>query len=223
MKFIMSLLAVAALSLVTSAFAQEESPAATPADSPAENPSTTIEEKPSTTISAEEPKAQKKEEKAALKKEEPATQKEQSAASKKAAAVTTAAPAPGKKMSTNAALKDMENRFAMAIGKHDAASIDAMVAEDYVGVTSKNKMESRRSMMSQLKGDKDTYTSNKNEKLDVRAFGKDVAVVVGMYREKGTGKDGKAFDRNFRFTDTWMSRNGKWQLIASQVALVAGK
>jgi ketosteroid isomerase-like protein len=54
-------------------------------------------------------------------------------------------------------------------------------------------------------------------------FGKDVAVVVGTAREKGTGKDGKTFDRTYRFTDTWMNRNGKWQCIASQVALVASK
>lgn len=217
MKFIMSLLAVIALSFVTSAFAQEEEPSATPAENPAENSSATVEEKPSTTISAE-PSSQKKEEPAAQKKEESAAPKK-----KEAVATTAAAPASAKKMSAEASLKDMENRFAMALGKHDAASIDPMVADDYVGVTSKGKTENRRSMMSQIKGDKDTYTSNKNEKLDVHMFGKDVGVVVGTYREKGTGKDGKAFDRGYRYTDTWMNRGGKWQLIASQVMLMAGK
>jgi Domain of unknown function (DUF4440) len=47
-----------------------------------------------------------------------------------------------------------------------------------------------------------------------------VAVVVGTYREKGTSKDGTAFDRTFRFTDTWMERNGKWQCIAGQAMIV---
>src|SRR5450631_4201004 len=125
MKFIMSLLAVTALSFVTSAFAQEESPSATPA----ENPSTTVEEKPSTTIS-EEPNAQKKEEPAAQKKEQPAAQK-------KVTNVTTAAPASGKKMSPDAALRDMENKWEDAIGKHDAVTVEAMVADDFVGVSSK--------------------------------------------------------------------------------------
>jgi hypothetical protein len=47
-------------------------------------------------------------------------------------------------------------------------------------------------------------------------YGSGVAVVVGMANEKGSGKDGKAFDRTYRFTDTWMDRGGNWQCIASQ-------
>jgi ketosteroid isomerase-like protein len=214
MKFIMSLFAVTALSFVTSAFAQEESPSPTPA----ENPSTTIEEKPSTTISPEEPKSQKKEEPAAQKKETPP-------APKKVAVTTTAAPASGKKMSPDAALRDMENKWEGAIGKHDAATVEAMVADDFVGVSSKPgaKVQNRRAMLADMKSDKDTYTSTKNEKLDVRMFGSGVAVVVGTAREKGTGKDGKALDRAYRFTDTWVDRNGKWQCVASQAALVTGR
>lgn len=221
MKFIMSLLAVTALSFVTSAFAQEESPSATPE----ENSSTTVEEKPSTTIS-EEPKAQKKEETAAQKKEELAAQKKaQPAAQKKEVMATAVASAPGKKMSPDAALRDMENRWEGAIGKHDAATVEAMVADDFVGVSSKPgaKVQNRRAMLANMKTDKDTYTSTKNEKLDVRMFGNGFAVVVGTAREKGTGKDGKAFDRSYRFTDTWVDRAGKWQCVASQASLVSGK
>jgi ketosteroid isomerase-like protein len=212
MKFIMSLLAITALSFVTSAFAQEESPSATPP----ENPSTTIEEKPSTTI--EEPKAQKKEEPVAQKKEAPTAQK-------KEAVATTAAPASGKKMSPDAALRDMENKWEGAYAKHDFATVETMVADDFVGVSSKPgaKVQNRRAMLSDMKADKDTYTSTKNEKLDVRMFGNGFAVVVGTAREKGTGKDGKAFDRAYRFTDTWVDRNGKWQCVASQASLVSGK
>jgi ketosteroid isomerase-like protein len=212
MKFIMSLLAVTALSFVTSAFAQEESPSATPA----ENPPTTVEEKPSTTI--EEPNAQKKEEPAAQKKETPTAQKKEVVA-------TTAAPASGKKMSTDAALRDMENKWEGAFAKHDVATVEPMLADDFVGVSSKPgaKVQNRRAMLADMKADKDTYTSTKNEKLDVRMFGNGVAVVVGTAREKGTGKDGKAFDRTYRFTDTWVDRAGKWQCVASQAALVSAK
>src|ERR1022692_3177210 len=80
-----------------------------------------------------------------------------------------------------------------------------------------------RAMLADMKADKDTYTSTKNEKLDVRMFGNGFAVVVGTAREKGSGKDGKAFDRAYRFTDTWVDRNGKWQCVASQASLVSGK
>jgi ketosteroid isomerase-like protein len=221
MKFIMPLIAVVALSFVTSVFAQEEE-SPSPSPSSDEKASATVEEKSSTSKSSEEPKAQKKEEPAAQKKEEPAAQKSP-AAQKKETTVTTAAPASGKKMSTEASLRDMENRWENAISKHEVATVEAMVADDFIGVSSKNKIINRRGLLSETKADKDTFTMAKNEKLDVRMYGKDVAVVVGTAREKGTGKDGKAFDRSYLFTDTWMNRSGKWQCVASQVALTAGK
>jgi ketosteroid isomerase-like protein len=221
MKFIMSLIALAALSVVTSVFAQEEeTPSPTPADE--EKASATVEEKPSATP-AEEPAAQKKETPAS-EKPAAATKKETTAgAAPQKAASPAAAPASGKKMSTASALREMENRWEEGISKHDVTAIEGMVANDFVGVSSKGKVRNKRSLLAEIKADKDTFTMAKNEKLDVRMFGKDVAVVVGTAREKGTGKDGQAFDRSYRFTDTWMNRNGKWQCIASQVAVVAGK
>jgi ketosteroid isomerase-like protein len=75
-------------------------------------------------------------------------------------------------------------------------------------------------MLADVKSNKDTYTSTKAEKLDVHMYGTGVAVVLGMANVKGTGKDGKAFDRTYRFTDTWMDRGGKWQCIASHGTLV---
>ena len=40
--------------------------------------------------------------------------------------------------------------------------------------------------------------------------------------ETGTGKDGKAFDRTYLFTDTWMMRGGKWQCIAAHITKIKG-
>jgi ketosteroid isomerase-like protein len=206
MKLITSLIGIAALGFVTSVFAQEEE-TATPASE--ETPSTTIQETPAPTPEAKpsptkEPDAQKK--------EEPAT----------TPAPAKATPsARGKPTSASAVLKDNENRWAAAIARHDTATIESMVASDFIGVSSKGKVVNRRAMLAEVKSDKDTYTSTKAEKLDVHMYGTGVAVVVGMANEKGTGKDGKAFDRTYRFTDTWMDRGGNWQCIASQVTLVA--
>ena len=121
---------------------------------------------------------------------------------------TSTAPAGGKKMSVPGALKDNENRWSAALAKHDTATIESMVAADFIGVNSTGKVQNRRAMLAEVKSDKDTYTSAKAEKLDVHMYGSSVAVVVGMANEKGTGKDGKAFDRTYRFTDTWMDRGG---------------
>lgn len=207
MKLITPLVGIAALSFVTSVLAQDEE-TATPAS--AETPSTTIQETPAPTPEAKAVSSPTKEPNA-QKKEEPATTP---------APVKTAPSARGKKMSVTTMLKDNENRWSAAIAKHDTATIESMVAPDFIGINSKGKVQNRRAMLTEVKTDKDTYSSTKTEKLDVHMYGAGVAVVVGMANEKGTGKDGKAFDRTYRFTDTWMDRGGNWQCIASHSTLV---
>jgi ketosteroid isomerase-like protein len=222
MKLLTSFLALAALSFSTSAFGQEES---SPSVAPEEKASANIEETPAATP-AEKALATPEAKATATPAESPAAQKKEkpaAAAPEKAAspAATKAGAAPsGKKMSVEATLKDNENRWEAAIAKHDTAAVELMVADDFIGVSSKNKVQNRRAMLAEMKGDKDTYTSAKVEKLDVRNYGGGVAVVVGTTREKGTSKDGKSFDKTYRYTDTWMERNGQWKCIASQVALV---
>jgi ketosteroid isomerase-like protein len=208
MKLITSFAAIAALSFVISALAQDEE-TATPATE--ETPSTTIQETPAPTPETRAVSSPKTEPEA-QKKEEPATTP---------APGKTTPSARGKKMSVNAMLKDNETRWSAAIARRDTATIESMVAPDFIGVNSKGKVVNRRAMLTQVKNDKDNYTSTKAEKLDVHMFGSGVAVVVGMANEKGTGKDRKAFDRIYRFTDTWMNRGGNWQCIASQMTLVA--
>jgi ketosteroid isomerase-like protein len=220
MKLFISFLAPLFLAAMT--FAQEESA------SPAESAAPTTEEKASATV--EETPAAKSAEStapAAETKPEAATSSKAAAspaAKKEATATSTtkttagAAPINTKGMS----VKDMENAWEAAVASHSFATVDGMVAADFVGVSSKGKFVNRSQMLSEFKGDKDTYKSAKNEKLNVKMFGPNVAVVTGRAREVGTGKDGKAFDRAFLFTDTWMMRSGKWQCIASQVTKVKG-
>ena len=234
MKIIIPLFSSLFLAAMT--FAQEESPA------PAESTAPTTEEKPSATVEttsqapateAASP-AQKEEtvapaaatsptKAAAPKKEAAAT----ATASKPAAATTTAskpaaADSTGKIATKNLNPRDAENAWEASVAKHDSAAVEGFIASDYAGVSSKNKFVNRSQLLSEFKGDKDTYKSAKNEKLNVQMYGNNVAVVTGRARETGTGKDGKAFDRTYLFTDTWMMRGGKWQCIASQTTKIKG-
>jgi ketosteroid isomerase-like protein len=202
MKSIISFVVVAALSFVASAIAQEESP------SPAaeQKASATVEETPAATVAPESKPT--------------ATPQEKIAGQKKAAAPS--AEKPAKKMSVEAALKDNENRWEAAYAAHDLSTVESLLANDFAGVYWDGKTMNRSSVISEFKKDKDTYKSAKNEKLAVHMYGPNIAVVVGTAHEIGTSKDGKPFDRTFRFTDTWMERNGRWQCVASQVMKVRG-
>src|SRR5438132_2798848 len=209
MKIIISFLATAFLAAMT--LGQEESA------SPPESTTPTTEEKASATI--EEPPASQPAEgtaPAAEKKAEPATsptapKKEATTTTATKPAAPTAAAAPsGKKMS----VKEMEEKWEASVPSHDFSTVQGFVASDFVGISSQGKFVDKSSMLADFKKDTDTYTLAKNEKLNVKAFGLNVMVVTGRAREKGIAKDGKAFDRTFLFTDTWMNRGGQWQCIA---------
>jgi hypothetical protein len=56
----------------------------------------------------------------------------------------------------------------------------------------------------------------KLDAADVHFFGADVAVIYGAESKTVDGVDGKPERRCLVWTDTWMHRNGKWQIIAVQ-------
>lgn len=216
MKIIISFLATAFLAAMT--FAQEESsspPESTPPTTE-EKASATVEETPaSKPVEAPSPAAAKKAEAATS----PAAPAKKEATTATAAKPAAAAAAPsGKKMS----VRDMEEKWEASVPSHDFSTVQGFVASDFIGISPQAKFVDKGAFLAEYKKDKDNYKSAKNEKLNVKNFGPNITVVTGRAREKGTGKDGKPFDRTFLFTDTWMLRGGQWQCIASQATKIKG-
>jgi len=206
--------------LAAMSFAQEDSaspPESTPPTTE-EKASATVEETPaSKSTEATAPAAEKKAEAATSSKAATATAEKKEATTSTAAAKPAVAPS-GKKMG----VREMEEKWEASIPSHDFSTVAGFVASDFVGVSSQGKFVNKSSMLAEYKKDKDTYKLAKNEKLNVKSFGPNIMVVTGRAREKGTGKDGKAFDRTFLFTDTWMNRGGQWQCVASQINKIKG-
>jgi ketosteroid isomerase-like protein len=70
-----------------------------------------------------------------------------------------------------------------------------------------------------MKKSANTYESLELSDLGVRVEG-DVAVVSGVNTVKGKDAQGKAIDRKTRFTDTFIRRDGQWQVWATQGTLI---
>ena len=217
MKLITSLIGISALGVVTLALAQEET--ASPA--PEDRSSTTVEETPTPAPKATTATTPP-EQRAAQKKEKPAAPAATQKPARLPQSPSSAAAAPSKKMSVEATLKDNENRWEASYAAHDSSVAQSLVASDFNGVYWDGRVMGKAGVTSEIKKDKDAYKSAVNEKLAVHSYGPGVAVVVGTAHEKGTTKDGKPFDRTFRFTDTWVQRGGQWQCVASQVMKIKG-
>ncbi len=106
---------------------------------------------------------------------------------------------------------------------HDVSVLEQLVAEDFVGTSSSGKVGTKATMIAEARKDKNVYTSAASSDMVVHHFGPNVAVVTGIVRETGKTASGKAFSQAFRFTDTWMERNGEWQCVAASALALPKK
>ena len=67
--------------------------------------------------------------------------------------------------------------------------------------------------LANLKSGADVYTSAVGDEWKVRVYG-DAAVVLGRWTVKEQYK-GKDVSGQYRFTDTWVKKGGRWQCVAS--------
>jgi hypothetical protein len=146
-------------------------------------------------------------------KEEAARKKEDSL---KAIAPSLDNPVAFDKAAIEAELIEIEDKWEASIIQHDPSVAAAYLADDYRGVSSKGKVMSKSSLVTEIKNDTDIYESATNKNVKVQVHSPTMATVMGDSLEKGRSKAGKTFDRRFRWTDTWIKRDGRWQCTASQ-------
>ena len=118
---------------------------------------------------------------------------------------------------TETKIKAMEDAWAAAQLKKNRGvdEIAAFLASDYQGVSAKGEFRNKEEQVKGMRDGTDTYTESKNDSMNAKTYGPDVAIVSGKSTEGGKDKDGKAFTRSYAWVDTWMERDGQWQCIAS--------
>jgi ketosteroid isomerase-like protein len=119
-------------------------------------------------------------------------------------------------------IKRLEQQWETAIQNHDPSVVERVVADDFVGVSSTGRVGDKMTLIYEAKRDKNTYKTASAHQMRVYTYGSKVAVVLGLTRESGTTSSGRPFDHSYRFSDTWMERDGKWQCISAH-ASVAGR
>jgi ketosteroid isomerase-like protein len=120
-------------------------------------------------------------------------------------------------------IRQIEDGYEAASMAHNIAMIEPFIADDFVLTDSKNRVMNKRATVAEFKKDSDTYTTAKNTEMKMRPVDRDVYVVTGVAHEAGKDKTGKAFDRRYRFTDTFVNRSGKWLVVATHVSTLSSR
>ena len=107
-------------------------------------------------------------------------------------------------------IKESEAAWAESVATSDSSVVERILADDCVWVLDGEVLGKARAVSGARQGPGD-FVSNHLDYANVRFFG-DTAVVQGS--ETWTRKSGRK--GHFVWVDTWVLRNGRWQIVAAE-------
>jgi Domain of unknown function (DUF4440) len=108
----------------------------------------------------------------------------------------------------------LENSWASALVKRDSVVFNRLLAPGFV-YTENDQLMDRAAVIRSVVAGSDTVTAAHNDSMVVHRYGSVTAVVTGWLVVQGRNASG-AFERRYRFTDTWVKRGERWQIVAAQ-------
>ena len=111
-------------------------------------------------------------------------------------------------------LMQMERDWGNAQIKKDYAAVDKILAADWQGIDYDGQIVDKATYMAHMRSEQSTLQSEELSQMKVRVFG-NTAIVTGRDTEKSTDR-GKDSSGTYVWTDVFVLRNGRWQVVASQ-------
>lgn len=105
-------------------------------------------------------------------------------------------------------------RFDAQVSKN-ADVLNQLLAEDMVYVHSNGNVDNKQSYIQSIKDGNSTYNSIDVQEQKVRLYGK-MAIVNGVCYIKRPPVDGKNNDLKLRYTDAYVKKDGRWQMVTWQ-------
>jgi uncharacterized protein DUF4440 len=117
-----------------------------------------------------------------------------------------------------ARLKTLEKEWEASF--NDPAVIEKSLADDFVGTSPAGNVMTKKALLREAKEDTSPPPKTIARDLEVHFHGPNLAIVTGASKQFNRNRAGQIVDHEYRFTDTWVERNGEWRCVASQSMLV---
>ena len=106
---------------------------------------------------------------------------------------------------------ESERQWAESVATGDTLAIERILADDFIGVDPKGRLYTKQQMIDETRNAPKYFVSNRLNDVKVRFYG-NAAIAQGSETwEKRSGERGR-----FVWTDTWLRRNGQWQIVAAE-------
>jgi hypothetical protein len=104
-----------------------------------------------------------------------------------------------------------ERQWAESVATGDTSTIERVLADDFIGVDPKGELYRKQQMIAETRNAPKYFVSNRLNDVKVRFYGKTAVAQGSESWEKHSGEHGR-----FVWTDTWVRRNHKWQIVAAE-------
>jgi hypothetical protein len=114
----------------------------------------------------------------------------------------------------------LEDAWAVGLTRRDTALFRHLLADGFV-YSEDDRTVGRDEVLHDIVAGPDTVDAAHNEEMTVHRFGT-TAIVTGWLVVGGRGPKGP-FSHRYRFTDTWVRRGQRWQIVAAHDYLVPAR
>jgi ketosteroid isomerase-like protein len=114
------------------------------------------------------------------------------------------------------AVATLDTEYQAAVKNNDAATMDRILADDFVLVTGLGKTYTKADLLEEARSKRVIYERQEDTDQKVRVWG-DTAVVTALLWAKGT-EDGKSFDYKLWFSDTYVRTPNGWRYVFAQAS-----
>ena len=140
-------------------------------------------------------------------------------------ALTATSMFPGEKQSASRdhrsaveqAIRQLDKERIQAQIGADAAALDRIYADDFIGVGPSGTVRSKPQVIADFTSGDLKFQSITTDEVQVRVYD-NAAVETGLSTMVGQEK-GKAVPRDTRFTRVWIMQQGRWRLVANHYSL----
>ncbi len=130
-----------------------------------------------------------------------------------------ASPRPQEAGGAEQEVRKLERAWLDAYEQSDAKAMDAIVADDFTITFPDGSMQTKPQIMEMIKRPRNPNspaTKFYTEEVRSRAYG-DTVILLGRVVTEYV-RDGKAVKEASRYTDTYVKRGGRWQVVASHLS-----
>lgn len=111
----------------------------------------------------------------------------------------------------------LDTEYQAAVLAHDIATMDRILADDFVLVTGKGRIFTKEDLLNEASATDVIYERQEDTNQEVRLWG-DTAIVTALLWAKGTDK-GEPFDYKLWFSDTYVRTSSGWRYVFGQASL----